>query len=82
MGKPSKEYFSFGLESLQLKPEEVVMIGDDISSDVGGAQQCGMRGVLVRTGKYRDSDENHPVKPDAIVDNLLAAVDSILSVNG
>ena len=29
------------------------MIGDDIVNDVGGAQSCGMRGVQVRTGKYR-----------------------------
>lgn len=29
------------------------MIGDDIVSDVGGAQQCGMRALQVRTGKYR-----------------------------
>ncbi|XP_062436706.1 phospholysine phosphohistidine inorganic pyrophosphate phosphatase isoform X3 [Rhea pennata] len=30
-----------------------IMIGDDIVNDVGGAQQCGMRAVQVRTGKYR-----------------------------
>ena len=29
------------------------MIGDDVVSDVGGAQRCGLAGVLVRTGKYR-----------------------------
>ena len=29
------------------------MIGDDIVGDVQGAQLCGLRGVLVRTGKYR-----------------------------
>jgi len=29
------------------------MIGDDIISDVGGAQACGIRGIQVRTGKYR-----------------------------
>ena len=29
------------------------MIGDDVVNDVGGAQQCGLAGVLVRTGKYR-----------------------------
>jgi len=57
------------------------MIGDDILGDVGGAQKCGMRGVLVRTGKFRKSDENHPeVKPDGIVDNLAQAVDMLLSV--
>ena len=29
------------------------MIGDDIVSDVGGAQACGIRGLQVRTGKFR-----------------------------
>ena len=29
------------------------MIGDDIVSDIGGAQACGMMGVQVRTGKFR-----------------------------
>ena len=29
------------------------MIGDDIVSDVGGAQACGLRALQVRTGKYR-----------------------------
>ena len=55
------------------------MIGDDIVSDVGGAQKAGIRGVQVRTGKFRASDEDHPlVKPDMIVDNLKGLVDDIL----
>lgn len=29
------------------------MIGDDLVNDVGGAQQCGIKGIQVRTGKYR-----------------------------
>lgn len=29
------------------------MIGDDLVNDVGGAQHCGIKGVQVRTGKYR-----------------------------
>ena len=32
---------------------QTIMIGDDVVSDVGGAQSCGLGGVLVRTGKYR-----------------------------
>ena len=32
---------------------QAVMVGDDIVSDVGGAQACGIRGLQVRTGKYR-----------------------------
>lgn len=29
------------------------MVGDDINSDVHAAQKCGMKGVLVKTGKFR-----------------------------
>lgn len=55
------------------------MIGDDILGDVQGAMDVGMRGVLVRTGKFRPQDEHHPTTtPTAIVDNLAAAVDAIL----
>lgn len=32
---------------------QALMIGDDLVNDVGGAQHCGIKGVQVRTGKYR-----------------------------
>lgn len=80
VGKPSSEYFMAGVNALGLQPHEVVMIGDDIESDVGGAQACGLRGVLVRTGKYRKNrDEPHErVVPNGIVDNLEEAVEQLL----
>lgn len=61
---------------------QAVMVGDDIVSDVGGAQKCGMRGVLVRTGKFTTSWESHPyVTPDFIADNLAEAVDRIIEAH-
>jgi phospholysine phosphohistidine inorganic pyrophosphate phosphatase len=55
------------------------MIGDDVISDVGGAMNCGMKGILVRTGKFRPDDEHRPsVKPTLIVDNFLKGVEAIL----
>ncbi|NXO73497.1 LHPP phosphatase, partial [Phainopepla nitens] len=79
VGKPAKRFFESALAELGVPAEQAIMIGDDIVSDVGGAQQCGMRALQVRTGKYRPSDENHPVvKPDAYVNNLAEAVDIIL----
>ena len=79
-GKPDPAFFLAGLSCLGLEAGEVVMVGDDIVSDVGGAQAVGIRGVQVRTGKFRPSDEHHPhVKPDLIVDNLESFVDMILS---
>ena len=73
VGKPSKEFFQLGLRKLgkEFKPEEVAMIGDDINSDIGGAQQCGINGILVKTGKYRDqllNDSN--IKPDMILNSI------------
>ncbi|NXA34496.1 LHPP phosphatase, partial [Eudromia elegans] len=79
VGKPAKMFFESALAELGVEPHQAVMVGDDIVNDVGGAQQCGMRAVQVRTGKYRPSDEKHPqVKPDAYVDNLAEAVELIL----
>lgn len=57
------------------------MIGDDIESDVGGAQSCGLRGVLVKTGKFTSRNLNHPkVKPDLISDNFYSAVKEIINL--
>lgn len=42
----------------------------------------GMKGVLVKTGKFKPSDENHPlVKPDAIVSNLSEVIEQIVQAN-
>lgn len=82
VGKPQANFFHAAVKDMGVLPNEVVMIGDDLESDCGGAQNCGIRGVLVRTGKFRPSDENHPsVKPDAIVTNLYQAVELILNHN-
>ncbi|XP_062491188.1 phospholysine phosphohistidine inorganic pyrophosphate phosphatase isoform X4 [Pezoporus occidentalis] len=79
VGKPAKPFFESALAAMGVPPQQAIMIGDDIVNDVGGAQQCGMRAVQVRTGKYRPCDENHPhVKPDAYVTNLAEAVDILL----
>ena len=79
VGKPSQDFFLTALKDMNVEANSAVMIGDDIVSDCGGAQSCGLQGVLVRTGKFRQTDENHPkVKPDVIVDNLAVAVDMIL----
>ncbi|XP_077594450.1 phospholysine phosphohistidine inorganic pyrophosphate phosphatase [Stigmatopora nigra] len=80
IGKPSATFFQSVLNDMALQPHEVLMIGDDLVNDVGGAQQCGMKGVQVKTGKYRPSDQKHPtVMADGTADNLAQAVDMILN---
>ncbi len=51
-GKPAGTFFATALAHLGVAPEEALMVGDDIESDVLAAQRCGITGVLVRTGKY------------------------------
>jgi len=50
-GKPSKEYFLQALEKTNLNPDEVIVIGDDLESDIQGAFNAGIKGILVKTGK-------------------------------
>lgn len=71
MGKPSPRFFAMALEDMGLVAGETAMIGDDILTDIGGAQQCGMQGILVRTGKYRpDTLKTTQVRPDKVIDSI------------
>ncbi|MGZ5306878.1 MAG: TIGR01458 family HAD-type hydrolase [Actinomycetota bacterium] len=58
-GKPAPEYFHAALEVLGVPPDRAAMVGDDVANDVLAAQQIGMTGVLVRTGKFRAADLEH-----------------------
>ena len=60
MGKPSPAFFAMALASLGLNAGDVVMVGDDIEADIGGAQGAGLRAVQVETGKYSALDLTHP----------------------
>jgi ribonucleotide monophosphatase NagD (HAD superfamily) len=71
LGKPSPAYFAAACQALDADPERTWMVGDDLESDVVGAQGVGMRTVLVRTGKFRpDALELSRSQPDGIVSSL------------
>jgi HAD superfamily hydrolase (TIGR01458 family) len=78
IGKPSKDFFQIALDHMALQADQVAMIGDDIDADVGGAQQAGLKGILVRTGKYRQSyAEQSAVTPDLILDSVAKLPDAL-----
>ncbi len=71
LGKPSPAYFAAACEALDADPAMTWMVGDDLESDVAGAQGVGMRTVLVRTGKFRpDAVERARTPPDGIVSSI------------
>ena len=57
-GKPNKEYFFSACKKMELDPKNVLMLGDDIISDIDGAMKCGLKGGIVKTGKYREDFAN------------------------
>jgi HAD superfamily hydrolase (TIGR01458 family) len=71
IGKPSETFYRMALQEMGLPTGSVAMIGDDIDADVGGAQQAGLMGVLVKTGKYREAyAADSAVKPQATLDSV------------
>jgi len=71
VGKPSPAMFNAAVADMGLAASDVVMIGDDAYHDVAGAQGAGIRGVLVKTGKYRDAlVASTGIKPDLVIDSI------------
>jgi len=70
-GKPSPACFERALEMLELEVDDVAMVGDDLETDVLGAQRLGIEGVLVRTGKFRRGTlEGSREAPQHVVDSF------------
>jgi len=71
-GKPSAAFFHAATHSLGLAPgPEIAMVGDDLWSDVEGAQRAGLQGWLVRTGKFReDVLRAASIAPDRILSSV------------
>jgi len=60
--KPSPEFFKYILRDQNLKPSELIMVGDDFEKDIQGANRCDIFGVWLnlnsqerRTGKLYDT---------------------------
>jgi HAD superfamily hydrolase (TIGR01458 family) len=71
MGKPSPDFFATALSSMGAEPEKTAMIGDDVVTDTGGAISCGLSGILVKTGKYRDEAlAGAAIKPTAVIPSI------------
>lgn len=71
VGKPSPYMFTAAAESTGVAPERLAMVGDDLVNDVLAAQDIGMLGTLVRTGKFRQRElDNSERRPDLVIDSV------------
>jgi phospholysine phosphohistidine inorganic pyrophosphate phosphatase len=67
-GKPAAAFFEAAVAQLGVPASEVLMVGDDIEVDVRGAQSAGLKGALVKTGKFRPGDLEQG--PDVVLDSI------------
>jgi HAD superfamily hydrolase (TIGR01458 family) len=78
-GKPARTFFAEAVRRLGHPAAEVVMVGDDLRTDVAGARRAGLRAVWVRSGRHGADDlARHAARgeplPDAVADDLPAVV--------
>jgi putative hydrolase of the HAD superfamily len=66
--KPAQQIFQIALKKLNVKPEEAVMVGNTISTDIFGGNRMGMTTVLLQPSQdYQRTDWE---RPDHIIHSL------------
>jgi putative hydrolase of the HAD superfamily len=70
--KPDERLYSQALEKLYCKPEEAVMVGDNLINDMGGGKKSGLTTIWVnRNGKVCDQPE---YRPDDQINDLTSLI--------
>jgi len=73
LGKPSPWAQEFALDRLGIPPEECLVVGDRLDTDLLLGEQAGMTTALVLTGVTDRSDiDSGPVTPDYVLEDLTA----------
>ena len=71
VGKPSKVIMEEALRILNLKPEDVVVVGDQIEIDVRAGREIGAETLLVLSGVTKEEDlDRYDEKPDYVLRHL------------
>lgn len=81
LGKPSKEFFNLALTHLGSVSSNTVVIGDDVTVDVAGANAINAVSVLVKTGHYNEDLMNKlKIKTDYIIEDITKLPDLLLGI--
>ncbi len=83
IGKPSPLYFQTALQFIGLdKSQKFLMLGDDLETDIIGAQNLNSKGILIYTGKTdKKMVENSKIKPDFEAQNLFDVIELLEKIN-
>ncbi|PYV45402.1 MAG: TIGR01458 family HAD-type hydrolase [Acidobacteria bacterium] len=71
IGKPSRDFFNLAVANIGLLPKQLAMVGDDIEADIQGAQEAGLKTILVKTGKFQQEVvQKAGIQPDALIESI------------
>ncbi len=68
--KPHPRIFELALANWYLLPSEAVMVGDNLTADIRGAQKAGLYGVWLNRRADPQMETEETVKPDASISSL------------
>jgi 4-nitrophenyl phosphatase len=71
IGKPETAMFDVALNRLGVAPEQTLMIGDRLETDILGAQRAGLQTALMLTGATSAEQAHHSdIQADGVFDDL------------
>jgi putative hydrolase of the HAD superfamily len=68
--KPSPELYKLAAKKIGAKPEECLMVGDRLDTDIEGAKKAGMKTIRILQGKYKTQKVTKKNKPDYTIKSL------------
>lgn len=69
--KPDKRIFELALNKLNVQPEDVLFVGDDIEKDIGGCQNANIKGIWFNPHMIENDTEIKPYAEIHSFDRLL-----------
>ena len=69
--KPDKQIFELALKSLNIDPNEVLFVGDDIEKDIGGCQNADIKGIWYNPLMKKNETQIKPFAEINSIDKLL-----------
>jgi putative hydrolase of the HAD superfamily len=76
--KPSRKFFSYALKKCKLKRDEVIFVGNQLNTDIRGANNYGMKCVWLSGRAYHSPDD---VVEDALLVSQVRPTHAIKSLN-
>ena len=70
MGKPEKNFFNLAIKDLGIIKNNILMIGDDITSDIEGSINANLKAIQVKTGKFQEKDLKYPTQPHYRIESI------------